>query len=198
MFRHDSLLPGFRRLPPAGSDRPFYIPCFFCTRPSVRSRTAGPDSANRRPPKTHFVHIMFLYGCQAFFGGVAVRVPAWGFPLRKGKGRAAAPCFAFSGFRRGIRFSVGSAGAKAEAMGVIRSAARTAFRRCAAGAAPTPPGARKARRPPLPKKGRDNGNNGGALPGRQMRPRMSVDPQRAGAPVRRGSRQPKKCVNEPS
>ena len=156
MFRHDSLLPGFRRLPPAGSDRPFYIPCFFCTRPSVRSRTAGPDSANRRPPKTHFVHIMFLYGCQAFFGGVAVRVPAWGFPLRKGKGRAAAPCFAFSGFRRGTRFSGGSAGAKAEAMGVIRSAARTALRRCAAGAAPTPPGARKARRPPLLKKGRNS------------------------------------------
>ena len=155
MFRHDSLLPGFRRLPPAGSDRPFYIPCFFCTRPSVRSRTAGPDSANRRPPKTHFVHIMFLYGCQAFFGGVAVRVPAWGFPLRKGKRRAAAPCFAFSGFRRGTRFSGGSAGSKA-AMGVIRSAARTAFRRCAAGAAPTPPGARKARRPPLPKKGRNS------------------------------------------
>ena len=156
MFRHDSLLPGFRRLPPAGLGQTILYTMFFCTRPSVRSRTAGPDSANRRPPKTHFVHIMFLYGCQAFFGGVAVRVPAWGFPLRKGKRRAAAPCFAFSGFRRGTRFSRGSAGAKAEAMGVIRSAARTAFRRCAAGAAPTPPGAQKARRPPLLKKGRNS------------------------------------------
>ena len=109
----------------------------------------------RKPPPAEnaFCSYIVLMRVSSVFCGVAVRVPAWGFPLRKGKGCAAAPCFAFSGFRRGTRFSGGSAGAKAEAMGVIRSAARTAFRRCAADAAPTPPGARKARRPPLLKKG---------------------------------------------
>ena len=45
---------------------------------------------------------MFLYECQALFCGVSVRAPARGFTLRKGKGRAAAPFFAFFGFRRGI------------------------------------------------------------------------------------------------
>ena len=112
----------------------------------------------RKPPPAEnaFCSYIVLMRVSSVFCGVAVRVPAWGFPLRKGKGRAAAPCFAFSGFRRGTRFSGGSAGAKAEAMGVIRSAARTAVRRCAAGAAPTPPGARKARRPPLLKKGRNS------------------------------------------
>ena len=77
---------------------------FFCT-PAFLPEAASPAraGANRRPPKKRFCSYnvpirapsTFLRRLRSGFG--------LGIPLRKGKGRAAAPFFALSGFRRGIR-----------------------------------------------------------------------------------------------
>ena len=75
---------------------------FLHTGVPARSRIAGPDRANRRPPKTQFCS----YNVPVRMSSICLRRlrpgSGLGLPLRKGKDRAAAPPFAFSGFRRGI------------------------------------------------------------------------------------------------
>ena len=84
-----------------------------------------------------------------------------GISPAKGQGPRRRPLFRLFRISQRNPLQRGKCRSEVEAMGVIRSAARTAFRRCAAGAAPTPPGARKARRPPLLKKGRNSATASG-------------------------------------
>ena len=84
---------------------------FFCT-PAFLPEAASPAraGANRRPPKKQFCSYNVPVRASSAFFAPSPFGFRLGIPLRKGKGRAAAPFFALSGFRRGIR-QVGFSGA---------------------------------------------------------------------------------------
>ena len=139
----------------AGSDRPFYIPCFFA--PALPSEAAPPARTAQTAARRK--RILFIYCSYASVKRILRRRRSGsglGISPAKGQGPRRRPMFRLFRVSQRNPLQRGKCRSEAEAMGVFWSAARTAFRRCAAGAAPTPPGAQKARRPPLLKKGRNS------------------------------------------
>ena len=142
MIRRDDL--SLRSAAPlCGIDRLFCKPCFFAHRPSCPKphRRPGPPqtegrrkpraAANRRPPKKRFCSFNVPVRASSAFLRRVRSGSGLGIPLRKGKGRAAAPFFAFSGFRRTILRRGGRNGPAPRQRHFLRTKISSAARRFA-------------------------------------------------------------------